>query len=318
MASATRSVQLCQIITVLIVLVLAIVTLAKSGTAGDAAKDYQTSQEADLNPKPVASQPPALPVAQCQRNSTGCCEFKDPGQNVWSSYTFCDSSCATLLRNDALKDSCVSQLVVVGDALKSADVVIGWTSFVPACVLCVTALLANASPRYVKWRAGGLCCVNCVALIPMGIGLGLAIAAAALVNAASTQTQAQCTYICKDIHGDDAPKTSGNAVLCTVAAALHGVNCDDGTCCFQSDLDAMETLAASTTPPVATAAAGAILVLLMSCCSIGACVCGKGEAAAAGGLHAPLSVNAPSFDAAISGGLIAPLVAGQSTTITPA
>ena len=68
----------------------------------------------------------------------------------------------------------------------------------PACVLCATALLANASPRYTsRWRAGGLCCVNCAALVPMGVGLGLAVAAATVVSEWSQQTRTQCTFICK-------------------------------------------------------------------------------------------------------------------------
>jgi hypothetical protein len=79
-------VQLCQIAIVLVVLTLAVDTLSKSGTAGDAARDYQTAQEAGMNPKPMASQPPVLPLAQCRRNSTGSCDFSH-GASIWSTYT---------------------------------------------------------------------------------------------------------------------------------------------------------------------------------------------------------------------------------------
>ena len=276
MASCTRMVQLAQIASALLLLVFAVTTLVLSDDAGDAAKQYQQTGDQD---GAAATKAPVLPLARCHKNSTGCCDFS----SSWDTdYTFCDSSCAVALRDKAeFTDKCVSEVVVIGDGLKSASLTTGWCVLLSSGVIAVAVLLANLSPRYAKWKAGPLCCVNCLALIPMFVGTVAVILAALLVSTANKTAHDACPFICVGHNGQPLAKTEDNSLVCAVVALAKGHDCSSGSgtgsCCFQSDLTALEKLNASTAAPLGMAVASAVLATLMGCCSTFTCLHGKAQ-----------------------------------------
>ena len=303
-----RGVQLCEIAMALVLFVLGIAVLVFVHTAEDAAKDYENQQVQTYGSGYVESAPPVLPVAQCQRNATGCCNI----QNTWESdYVFCDSGC-TAVMGDKLANLCVSDVAYFTSAVDKVDDIIGWAIFTSIAVLVLAVVAANAAGGVSKPRSCCLCCVHITSLVPMAIALVVAGGLVALLESASDTERQQCLYVCKDVHGVPLPKTPSNAGKCAIHLILEGVHCSQGGCCFQSDIDSLTTLAASTHAPFYAAIAATILAASMGCCSLHTCACAQSD----GGGGYPAG-------AAIREGINAPLVPAEtaslagSTTLNP-
>ena len=294
MVTTSRGVQLCEIAAALALLLLGVAVLIFAHAAADAAKDYERQQVQEYGSGYVESAPPVLPVAQCQRNATGCCDLHNKA--MWQSdYVFCDADlCAGVLGDKQLANLCVSEVRFVTDAVHKADSIIAWGVFTSVTVLVLAVVAANSPASVSKPRACCLCCVNVSSLVPMVFALVLAGGLVALLSSASDTAHQQCVYVCKDIHGDPLPKSPVNAGVCVLGALLKGVDCSQGGCCFQSDLDSLATLAASTLNPFYVAICAAVLASLMGCCSLHTCACaqpGDGSAPPAG--VSDQSINAP-------------------------
>lgn len=309
MVTMTRGVQLCEIAVALALLLLGVAVLMFTHTAADAAKDYERQQVQVYGASYVESAPPVLPVAQCQRNATGCCDLHT---GMWQSdYVFCDPGCAAVL-GDKLANLCVSDVRFFTGAVDKADSIIAWGVFTSVAVLALAVVAANAPASVSKPRAWCLCCVNVSSLVPMVIALVLAGGLVALLSSASDTAHQQCLYVCKNIHGDPLPKSPVNAGVCAVGALLQRVDCSQGGCCFQSDLDSLATLAASTHNPFLAATWAAVLAGLMGCCSFHTCACAQpGDGSGAPSGMADQSINAPLVPAQTASGL------ATSTTLNP-
>ena len=288
MVTISRGVQLCEIAVALVLFLVGVAVLVFAHTAEDAAKEYERQQVQTYGKNYVESAPPVLPVAQCQHNATGCCDLHN--KDSWDlDYTFCDSTCTAVL-GDQLENLCVSEVKFFTDVVDKVDTIIAWAVFTPVAVLMLTVVAANAPAGVSKPRSCCLCCVNLSSLVPMVVALVVAGGVAAiLVNANDTAHQ-QCLYVCKDRHGTPLPKTQANAVKCAIDSILQGVDCSQGGCCFQSDLDSLSTLAASTHGPFYVAACATVLAALMGCCSFHTCACARTQPDMR---NAYESVNAP-------------------------
>ena len=295
-----RGVQLCEIASALVLFVLGIVVLVLVHTAEDAAKDYENQQVQTYGRGYVESAPPVLPVAQCQRNATGCCDLQD----TWESdYVFCDSGC-TAVMGDKLADLCVSDVAFFTSVVDKADSTIGWAIFTSVAVLVLTIVAANAPAGVSKPRSYCLCCVHLSSLVPMAIALVAAGTLVALLESASDTERQQCLYICKDLHGAPMPKNPTNAAKCALLSIVEGVDCSQGGCCFQSDIDSLKALAASTHAPFYAAIAATVFAALMGCCSLHTCACTQLQSDAGGGYP---------VGAATHEGINAPLVPAETT-----
>jgi hypothetical protein len=268
MVSATRGVQLCEVGAALLLLLLGVLVLLHVHDAANAAKNYEHSQVAASGSTYVEHAPPVLPVARCERNATGCCDLPDAWQ---ADYIFCDAACAD-----------------------KADDIIAWAVFTPVAVLVLAVLAAAGPPGVSKARAGCLCCVHLISLVPMVVGLVFAFGLAAILTLASQDASDACVFICEDAHGAPLPESNANALKCALIAQLDGEDCSAGGCCFQSDLDDISTLAGSTRWPLSFSVAVAVLAGLMSCCSLHTCACGTPDAPPVAGrsIHDPLIVPA--------------------------
>jgi hypothetical protein len=290
MVSATRGVQLCEVGAALLLLLLGVLVLLHVHDAANAAKNYEHSQVAASGSTYVEHAPPVLPVARCERNATGCCDLPDAWQ---ADYIFCDAACAAVV-GEQLADLCVSDIKYFTSAVDKADDIIAWAVFTPVAVLVLAVLAAAGPPGVSKARAGCLCCVHLISLVPMVVGLVFAFGLAAILTLASQDASDACVFICKDAHGVPLPESNANALKCALIAQLDGEDCSAGGCCFQSDLDDISTLAGSTRWPLSFSVAVAVLAGLMSCCSLHTCACGTPDAPPVAGrsIHDPLIVPA--------------------------
>ena len=293
MVSATRGVQLCEVGAALLLLLLGVLVLLHVHDAANAAEDYEHSQVAAAGSTYVEHAPPVLPVARCERNATGCCDLPDAWPAWQADYIFCDAACAAVV-GEQLADLCVSDIKYFTSAVDKADDIIAWTVFTPVAVLVLAVLAAAGPPGVSKARAGCLCCVHLISLVPMVVGLVFAFGLAAILILASQDASDACVFICKDAHGAPLAKSNANALKCALIAPLEGVDCSAGGCCFQSDLDDISTLAGSTRWPLSFSVAVAVLAGLMSCCSLHTCACGTPDAPPVAGrsIHDPLIVPA--------------------------
>jgi len=311
-----RGVQLCEVATSLLLFVLGIAVLVFVHSAEDAAKDYEHQQEQAYGSGYVESARPVLPVAQCQRNATGCCDLQ---KDTWESdYQFCDSACAAVM-GDKLANLCVSDVSFFTSAVDKADSIIGWAIFASIAVLVLAIVAANAPEGVSKPRSCCLCCIHLSSLVPMVSALVVGGGLVAVLEGASDTAHQQCLYVCKDMHGTPLPKTPPNAIQCAITLLLQGVDCSQGGCCFQSDLDSLTTLAASTHAPFFAAIWATALAVLMGCCSLHTCACACTQRDSDGGYHAVAaaqgSINAPLVPANTAAA--AASFSATSTTLNP-